>query len=116
MYARIVEWDHSFVKIFFNRSSPLLRTILQAREAELERTVQELGAALVAAKNRASKSSSFSSPSDGLEDDNNAASNESLATLRARVGALELDLETANANLSLERERVSHLVSACRPT
>ena len=71
------------------------------REAELERTVQELGAALVVAKNRGSPGSS-SAGTDGKT----AEGGNEPAVLRARIDALELDLETANAHLSLERERV----------
>ena len=78
------------------------------REAELERTVQELGAALVVAKNRASSSSAL--PPDSGEAGENGTSNETVAILRARVSALELELETSNANLSLERERVSSCI------
>ena len=77
--------------------------ICQAREAELERTVQELGSALVVAKNR----SSSAALTDNEEGGDNTTANENVAMLRARVSALELDLETSNANLSLERERVS---------
>jgi chromosome segregation ATPase len=76
----------------------------QAREAELERSIQDLGAALVVARNRATKvSSSFSEDSIG----ENAAASNDVSVLRARIDALECDVETANAHLKLERERVS---------
>ena len=82
--------------------------LFKEREAELERTVQELGAALVVAKNRVSSSSAL--PPDSAEAGENGTSNETVAVLRARVSALSLELETSNANLSLERERVSFFV------
>ena len=70
----------------------------KTREAELERTIQELGEALVLARNNGQTNRSHSD-SDGqvLED---------IASLKSRIDSLRLDLQTANANLSLDRERV----------
>ena len=67
---------------------------LQAREAELERTVQDLNAALVASRG--------SDRSNSITGDNTIAD----ASNGSRVKALEADLETANSHLALERERV----------
>jgi hypothetical protein len=74
---------------------------MQSREAELERTVQELGAALVARNREHNRiNTADRTNSDGSEPND-------LNSFRARVEALESDLESANAHLVLERERVS---------
>eukprot|EP00980_Cylindrotheca_fusiformis_P017617 scaffold5517_cov135-Cylindrotheca_fusiformis.AAC.47 len=71
----------------------------QARESELERTIQELNAALV------SKSRQKNRPqSDTKLDKQSESSNEK--ALIARVETLQSDLETAVAHLTLEREKV----------
>uniref|UniRef100_A0A448Z5I5 Golgin-84 n=1 Tax=Pseudo-nitzschia multistriata TaxID=183589 RepID=A0A448Z5I5_9STRA len=65
----------------------------QARESELERTVQELNAALVVS-------------SQGKVDEetpSRVGGNDSL--LEARISALEMDLQAANSNLAIEREQ-----------
>ena len=66
----------------------------------MERQVQELNAALVITKNR---QSSFSL-AEGANTDNSTPSTDS--AFRARVEALQIELETANAHLAAERERV----------
>ena len=68
---------------------------LQAREAELEQTVQELNAALVASRGN-----------DRLSSNGSGGSAIGDASVEARVKALEVDLDTANSHLALERERV----------
>ena len=69
--------------------------MLQAREAELERTVQDLNAALVATRGTASDSNASGGNATGD------------VSLQSRVQSLEADLETANSYLALEKERVS---------
>ena len=76
---------------------------MQSRETELERTVQELGAALVVARNREQKNR----VNKGDRTNGDDSEPNDLNSFRARVGALESDLESANAHLTLERERVS---------
>eukprot|EP00536_Pseudo-nitzschia_multiseries_P011207 jgi/Psemu1/307999/fgenesh1_kg.370_\ len=67
----------------------------QTRESELERTIQELNAALV-----------VSSQANVDEDaPGNAGTNHS--HLKARISALETDLQAANSQLAMEREQVS---------
>ena len=73
----------------------------KAREAELERQVQDLNAALVVTRNRLSGTSTLANArTDALGASTDTA-------YRARVEVLQTDLETANAHLALERERVS---------
>lgn len=67
----------------------------QARESELERTVQELNAALVVS-------------SRGKDENHNPGKADNSNTLlEARISALEADLEAANSQLVMEREQVS---------
>jgi hypothetical protein len=75
---------------------------MQYREAELERTVQELGAALVVARNREQNRITKGDRTNGDESEPT-----DLNSFRARVNALTSDLESANSYLALERERVS---------
>ena len=72
----------------------------------MERTIQELGAALVAARNRDANRLK-SQESDG---DHDSTVPNDVSALRARIEALEADLEIANAHLKLERERVRMFV------
>jgi chromosome segregation ATPase len=78
----------------------------QSREAELERTIQELGSALAVEQHRrgsdtlGNRNASKQEPGVVLSD---------VASLRARVDALESDLETSAAHLAHERELVSRL-------
>lgn len=71
----------------------------QARESELERTIQELNAALVAKTHQTSRSSSNS-----LDKKASDASNDNAA---AKLENVQHELDTALAHLALERERVS---------
>ena len=66
----------------------------QAREAELERTIQELNAALVS---RGSSGSLASTGRNGIGGGD--------AVSDARVATLQSDLENANSQLAMERER-----------
>lgn len=76
---------------------------IQSRDTELERTVQELGAALVVARNKEQKNRI----NKGDRTNGDESEPDHLNSFRARVEALESDLESANAHLALERERVS---------
>jgi chromosome segregation ATPase len=78
----------------------------QARETELERTIQELNAALVA-KTRQNTRSLSNTKGDKKSDSSNDNS------LRARIDTLQSELETAVAHLALEREKVSFFFSSC---
>ena len=71
----------------------------QARESELERTIQELNAALVAKTRQTSRSSSNS-----LDKKASDVSNDNSA---AKLENVQHELDTAIAHLALERERVS---------
>mmetsp|Transcript_840 Transcript_840/g.1786 ORF Transcript_840/g.1786 Transcript_840/m.1786 type:complete len:785 (-) Transcript_840:73-2427(-) len=74
----------------------------QARESELERTVQELNAALVV-------SSQVKIDCDAPR---SAGTNNS--HLQARISALEIDLQAANSQLAMEREQSDTLQSQLR--
>mmetsp|Transcript_19145 Transcript_19145/g.53313 ORF Transcript_19145/g.53313 Transcript_19145/m.53313 type:complete len:785 (+) Transcript_19145:143-2497(+) len=74
----------------------------QARESELERTVQELNAALAV-------SSQVKIDSDAPR---SAGTNNS--HLQARISALEIDLQAANSQLAMEREQSDTLQSQLR--
>ena len=71
----------------------------QARESELERTIQELNAALVAKSSQTSRSSSNS-----LDKKASDASNDNSS---AKLENVQHELDTDIAHLALERERVS---------
>jgi len=71
----------------------------QARESELERTVQELNAALVASNDKDRLSgSSLGGGSDNASSGSNPYS-------EARISALEMDLQNANSQLAMEKEQ-----------
>ncbi|KAG7349339.1 golgin subfamily A member 5 [Nitzschia inconspicua] len=72
----------------------------QAREAELEQTIQDLNAALVASRN-GGVSAGMVSNLDGSSQIGN--------TKDSSVKVLEMELETANSHLALERERIETL-------
>ncbi|KAG7374488.1 hypothetical protein IV203_013583 [Nitzschia inconspicua] len=72
----------------------------QAREAELEQTIQDLNAALVASRN-GGVSAGLVSNLDGSSQIGN--------TKDSSVKVLEMELETANSHLALERERIETL-------
>lgn len=80
---------------------------MQAREAELEQTIQELNAALVASRKICGVAGRGSSHVIG------DGSNEAEGNTNARLKVLEMDLETANSHLALERERVRKIVAHC---
>mmetsp|Transcript_6492 Transcript_6492/g.13791 ORF Transcript_6492/g.13791 Transcript_6492/m.13791 type:complete len:814 (+) Transcript_6492:83-2524(+) len=65
----------------------------QARESELERTVQELNAALVV------------SSQSNTNDDSPYRAGANNTHLKARISALEMDLQTTNSQLVMEREQ-----------
>jgi hypothetical protein len=77
----------------------------QSREAELERTIQELGSALAVEQHRRG------SDTPGIRKANKQEPGVVLSDVasRARVDALESDLETSAAHLAHERELVSSL-------
>eukprot|EP00934_Nitzschia_sp_Nitz4_P001069 Nitzschia sp. Nitz4//scaffold22_size323478//119997//122571//NITZ4_000523-RA/size323478-augustus-gene-0.196-mRNA-1//1//CDS//3329542983//1069//frame0 len=79
----------------------------QAREAELERTIQELNAALVAAGSKAG--SAMMTPTD----DEKAKSE---AALKAHAQALEGELDLARSQLQLEKERCDALRNELKGT
>lgn len=68
----------------------------QAREAELEQTIQELNAALVSSRNSGLV---VGMVSNGTRMNENVSSD-------ARIRGLQMELETANSHLASERERV----------
>jgi hypothetical protein len=77
----------------------------------LERTVQELNAALVASrnsrKNNNNSSNSNSNRHSGYAGGGPGSGNvETNRSIDGRIDALEMDLENANAQLALEKERV----------
>ena len=72
----------------------------QARESQLEQTIQDLNAALVVSR---SASRLTGTDRDGGSDDPQPANSH----LEARISALELDLQTANSHLAIEKEKVS---------
>ena len=78
----------------------------QAREAELERTVAELGAALAVARQR--EQARGETQNIGTSSDHTGGSQTS--TLRARLETAEEELETLKTQLMLEHQRVRHLV------
>lgn len=79
----------------------------QAREAELERTIADLGAALVVARNKEiNRLKSDSSTTTAGERGGNDVS-----ALRTRLEDTEDVLETIKAQLDLERQRVSRCCS-----
>lgn len=79
--------------------------MLQTREAELERTIQELNAALVSKSNGRVGSGSGIRENEGSQE----------ASLRARIEVLEGDLRTTNSQLTLEKERVRAICTITRP-
>lgn len=79
---------------------------MQARESELERTIAELGAAMAAVRNKeSSRLADFKKGSEGIDTAGENTSQDS--GLRVRLDMALHDLETAQANLDLERQRVS---------
>lgn len=68
----------------------------QAREAELERTIQELNSALVTRGSSGSLGSSSSLAAGGADGGD---------AFSAKIATLQIDLETANSQLAMERER-----------
>jgi hypothetical protein len=71
----------------------------------LERTVQELNAALVMSRNGGSVNRLSSDGSSVVDETNGSMS------VEPRIIALQMDLDTANSHLALERERVSVILS-----
>mmetsp|Transcript_26281 Transcript_26281/g.40314 ORF Transcript_26281/g.40314 Transcript_26281/m.40314 type:complete len:855 (-) Transcript_26281:225-2789(-) len=95
----------------------------QTRESELERTVADLGAALVVARNRelnrqkreGSNTGMFrssSAPGDGGGQGSGSGSGE--PSIKARAEAAEDELETVKAQLELERQRSETLQQELR--
>jgi hypothetical protein len=72
----------------------------QAREAELERTIADLGAALVVARNKELERLKSTQDAGASSDSRDAGS------FSAKFAAAEEELETIRAQLSIERERV----------
>jgi hypothetical protein len=81
----------------------ILILFCQAREAELEQTTQELNAALVESRKGGSVAGWMSSHGVG--------SNNDCVKSDQRVKVLQMELESANSQLVLERERVRKLIS-----
>lgn len=81
----------------------------QARESELERTIADLGSAMAAVRNKeSSRLADYSKKSAELSD--TAGENTSQDSgLRVRLDMALHDLETAQANLDLERQRTEAL-------
>jgi len=79
----------------------------QAREAELERTIQELNAALVA------KSRSRAAPQ-SLVSDNGMSEEREESSLSIRIDTLQSDCDTAMAHLALEKEKSEALQTQLR--
>ncbi|OEU07922.1 hypothetical protein FRACYDRAFT_250547 [Fragilariopsis cylindrus CCMP1102] len=73
----------------------------QARESQLERTVQELNAALVSSRNNTRLSGSSS-----LGDNASSSGSNNAYSEAARISALEMDLQDANSNLDMEKEQL----------
>lgn len=73
----------------------------QARESQLERTIQDLNAALV--ESRGNPQSTIPSGLSGDGDFDHALRGNN--HLEARISALESDLETASSHLAIEKER-----------
>jgi len=71
----------------------------QARESELERTVQELNAALVASRDNDRSSGTC------IGRGGNNASSGANPYSEARISALEMDLQNANSQLAMEKEQ-----------
>ena len=82
-------------------------SVPQARESELERTIAEMGAAMAAVRNKeSSRLADFNKKAAEVTD--TAGENTSQDSgLRVRLDMALHDLETAQANLDLERQRVS---------
>ena len=78
----------------------------QSRERELERQLAEMGAAMASQRSNSRLSTDYSkSASDASESAGENTSQDS--SLRVRLDMALHDLETAQANLDLERQRVS---------
>lgn len=73
----------------------------QARESQLERTIQDLNAALVVSRGDSRLTGTNSSDCKGGSDDPLRGK----SYLEARISALELDLRTTNSHLAIEKER-----------
>mmetsp|Transcript_6587 Transcript_6587/g.16227 ORF Transcript_6587/g.16227 Transcript_6587/m.16227 type:complete len:779 (-) Transcript_6587:239-2575(-) len=73
----------------------------QARESQLERTIQDLNAALVVSRGDSRLTGTNSSDCKGGSDDPLRGKSH----LEARISALELDLRTTNSHLAIEKER-----------
>jgi len=73
----------------------------QARESQLERTIQDLNAALVVSRSKARPPGNNNSACDGVTDHSVRGNSH----LEARIDALELNLQTANSHLAIEKER-----------
>jgi len=73
----------------------------QARESQLERTIQDLNAALVLSRGNGQHSGNDTSGRDGSATDSLRGNSH----LQARISALESDLQASNSNLAIEKER-----------
>lgn len=77
----------------------------QAREAELERTVADLGAALVVARQRELNRSHVQKIADSSDTGTLQAQNGEEKSTKVKLESLEEELETVRAQLELERQR-----------
>jgi hypothetical protein len=75
----------------------------QARESQLERTIQDLNAALVLSRGNGRLTGKNSSGCEGGSNDHLRGNGH----LEARINVLGSDLQTANSHLAIEKERVS---------
>jgi len=82
----------------------------QARESQLERTIQDLNAALVVSRGNRRLSGNNSPGCDGGFDDPLRGN----SYLEARISALESNLQTANSHLAIEKERSETLQTQLR--
>lgn len=82
----------------------------QARESQLERTIQDLNAALVVSHSNTRVPGNNGTVCEGGSDDPLRGSSH----LEARIDALALDLRTANSHLAIEKERSETLQNQLR--
>ena len=95
--------EYKTYDIVFCQNVDLFLSQRQAREAQLERTIQGLNAALVVSRSNSEIRGTTGSDLDGSSGD----FLRQISHLEARISALELDLHTANSHLAMEKERVS---------